>query len=201
MEVSRALDQIAAIHDHLARTEVYRGSRSVPVAFSGVAAVVGWAVQPWLAPDPSPRAFVLWWVGIAAGCVAVVMTEIAWRYLARSSATARRTTRKTVGQFLPCLIAGALVTGLLSRAGAEAIALLPGLWAVLLGLGVFSARPYLPRAIGWVALYYLLAGAVLLWRAGPTGVPESWGMGATFGIGQWLAAAVLYWNVERRDDG
>ena len=32
----RALAQIEAIHDQLARAEIYRGWRSVPVALSGV---------------------------------------------------------------------------------------------------------------------------------------------------------------------
>ena len=35
-------------------------------------------------------------------------------------------------------------------------------WALLFSLGLFSCRPYLPRGIGWVALFYLLAGGGLL---------------------------------------
>ena len=41
------------------------------------------------------------------------------------------------------------------------IPLLPGLWSVVFGLAIFSARPYLPLASGWVALWYLGVGAVL----------------------------------------
>lgn len=200
MEVSRALDQIAEIHDHLARTEIYRGSRSVPIAFSGLAAVIGWALQPWVLPAPAPLGFVVYWVVIAAVCVSLVMAEVAYHYVVRSGPAARRTTRKVIGQFCPCLAAGALVTTLIAGTGHASIPLLPGLWALLLGLGLFSSRPYLPRAIGWVGLFYLAAGGVLLWRAGESTEPASWGMGAVFGIGQLLAALVLYWNLERRED-
>jgi len=201
MEVSRALDQIAEIHDHLARTEVYRGSRSAQVAFSGLLAVVGWLAQPWVIAEGSARAFVVYWVAIAAASVAVVMGDIARHYFFRSTAVARRMTRKVVGQFLPCLAAGGAITLAIASAAPVSVPLLPGLWAVLLGLGLFSARPYLPRAIGWVALFYLAAGIVLVWRGGGSPAPESWGMGATFGVGQLLAGAVLYWNIERREDG
>ena len=46
MDVSRALTQIAEIHQQMAKAEVYRGYRSVPVAASGVIGIVAAAVQP-----------------------------------------------------------------------------------------------------------------------------------------------------------
>jgi hypothetical protein len=201
MKVGHALDQIERIHEHLARTEVYRGSHSVPVAFSGVLAVGGWALQPWLVPAPTPLEFVAYWVAIAAASIGTVGGEIVWRYVMRSGPAARRMTRKVVGQFAPCIAAGGLLTVTIAFSGPQAIAFLPGLWAVLLGLGLFSARPLLPRTIGWVALFYLCAGVVLVWRAGSAPAPESWGMGAAFGLGQFFSALVLYWNLERREDG
>lgn len=201
MEVGRALDQIAEIHEHLARTEVYRGSHSIPVAFSGVLAVAGWAIEPWLLPDPTPLGFVVYWVAIAAASIGCVGAEIVYHYFRRSGPAARRTTRKVVGQFAPCIVAGGLLTVTVAFSGPQAIPFLPGLWAVLLGLGLFSARPLLPRTIGWVALFYLCAGLVLVGRAGSAEVPESWGMGAAFGLGQFFSALVLYWNLERREDG
>ena len=68
-----------------------------------------------------------------------------------------------VGQFLPALVAGAMVTGALVRLSPALAALLPGLWALFFGVGIFAARPYVPRASGWVALYYWTAGLLLLW--------------------------------------
>ena len=48
--------------------------------------------------------------------------------------------------------AGAVVTVCLLRAGPGCTGWLPGLWAMLFGLGLVAARPYLPRHIGVVAL-------------------------------------------------
>jgi len=94
-------------------------------------------------------------------------------------------------------VAGALVPGAFLRAGSSLTALLPGLWAVFFGVGIFAARPYIPRASGWVALYYWTAGLVLLWFTPMMTVPSTWTVGGTFGVGQLLAAGVLYWNLER----
>ena len=80
---------------------------------------------------------------------------------------------------------------------ASLVPLLPGLWAIGFGVGTFASRPYLPRASGWVALFYYAAGFLLLWIAqGPESV-SGWWVGGTFGAGQLLAAVVLWWNLER----
>jgi hypothetical protein len=63
---------------------------------------------------------------------------------------------------------------------------------------VFASRLYLPRATGWVALYYYAAGAVLLWTARPGAPLNAWSVGVTFAVGQLLAAGVLWWNLERQ---
>ncbi len=77
---------------------------------------------------------------------------------------------------------------------------MPGLWAIIFALGVFAARPYLPRIIGWIGLYYVVAAGILL-AIGANGTPDlalsPWGLGLTFGPGQLLMGLVLYWNLER----
>ena len=75
--------------------------------------------------------------------------------------------------------------------------LLPGLWSLLFGVGIFAARPYVPRASGWVGLYYWVAGLALLWSSHNIDTLSPWAVGGTFGIGQLLGAVVLYWNLER----
>ena len=54
----------------------------------------------------------------------------------------------------------------------------------------------MPKAIGFVALFYLLSGTWLLVLSDGA-VPSPWGMGLTFGIGQAATALVLYLNIER----
>ena len=76
---------------------------------------------------------------------------------------ARRRTRQVVGQFLPSVLAGAIITASFVHLSAALVPLLPGLWAICFGIGTFASRPYLPRASGWVALFYYAAGIALLW--------------------------------------
>ncbi len=198
MEIEKALNQISEIHGHLARTDVYRGYRAVPVALSGVLALVAAAVQTRLSGSESPHSFVIYWVVVAVLSAIVAGGGIVCGYVRQQSPFARRRTRTAVGQLLPCLVAGAAVTVLVVRLEDGFIAYLPGLWAVLFSLGVFASRPYLPRIIGWVPLYYLAAGIALLAMAGDGRSLSPWGMGLTFGFGQIVSGIVLYWNLERK---
>lgn len=200
MEIHKALNQISEIHGHLAKAEIYKSYKSFPIALSGILAIGVALVQPkWIGPE-APLGFVALWTATAAVCLVMSGGVILYNYVCIEGPVARRTTRRVVGQFVPALLAGALVSTVAALAGTrEVVAVLPGAWAVLYGMGIFSCRPYLPRTVGWVALFYLLAGAVLLRLAFDQSSLSPWGMGVTFGVGQLLAAAVLYWNLERVD--
>nr|MBP7677854.1 hypothetical protein [Thermoanaerobaculia bacterium] len=70
-------------------------------------------------------------------------------------------------------------------------------WALLFGLGVFASRPYLARATGWIALFFVVAGSALL--AFPPVSLGALGLahGLVFGIGLLAAAVVLHLDVPR----
>jgi hypothetical protein len=196
-DVGRALEQIAEIHQHLAKGEIYRGWRSLPVASSGLVGIAAATWQSAASRPIDPWNFTVYWLAVGAFALLVGCSEIGWHYIARATATERRRSRQVVGQFLPALVAGAVVTGALVRLSPALAALLPGLWALFFGVGIFSARPYVPRASGFVALYYWTAGLLLLWVSQGIDLLSPWAVGGTFGFGQLLAAAVLYWNLER----
>jgi hypothetical protein len=199
MDVGRALNQIAEIHQQIAKGEVYRGYRSVPVAASGVIGLVAAALQPHQLATQDPLAFVVYWSVVAGIAGLVGISEIAYNYVIREDVADRRRTRRVISQFLPGLLAAVAVTVSFVHLSIALVPLLPGIWAICFGIGVFASRPYLPRASGGVALFYYAAGIALLWRA--TG-PESlaaWWVGGTFGIGQLLTAVVLYWHLERHE--
>jgi hypothetical protein len=199
MRVTDALGQIAQIHDHLARAEVYRGFHPLGVALSGAVGLAAAVLQPWLVSPDDPIAFVRFWLVVAAvGGVAGVSPALN-AYLRREDEFARRRTRRVIGQFAPCVAAGLAVTPALARTGF--VPYLPGLWAVLFALGVFAARPYLPHATGWVGLFYLAAGAALLAAAPDDPARAGWAVGAVFGAGQLATAGVLHRNRERDADG
>jgi hypothetical protein len=196
MRVADALDQIDAIHEQLAKGETYRGFRAPGVAAAGVVGMLAAVAQPWLVDDPG--GFLAYWSTVAVACAVLAAGAGLYAHWFREDAYARRRSGRLMGQFLPCILAGAALTAAAPRAGL--VPYLPGLWATVFALGVFAARPYLPRATGWVGLFYLSAGAWLLWRE-PSGlVPAGWEVGGVFGFGHLLTAFVLDRNVERTDD-
>src|SRR3954452_5664612 len=197
VDVGRALDQIAQIHEQIAKGEVYRGYRSLPVAASGVIGLVAAWLQPRALGAADPIGFVIYWSVIAVCAGFVGTSEILHNYVVRDEAAGRRRTRKVVGQFLPSVAGGAAIAICFTHSSAALVPLLPGLWAICFGIGTFASRPYLPRASGYVALFYYAAGFALLWNARGPDVLNGWWIGGTFGAGQLLAAAVLWWNLER----
>ncbi len=200
MELHEALDQIAEIRDHLARTETFEGYRSATVGASGLLALLAAGVQAMIIPDPVERfdAYLGLWVGVAIVSAAIAGTEMYVRSRRAASETSVRLTRMVVEQFLPCIVVGALLTVAIAAVAPETAWMLPGLWALVFGLGVFASARLLPRPVVWVAAYYLVSGAACL-AAGKRFEPLSpWLMASTFGIGQLLAAAIVYWNVERK---
>ena len=197
MDLPRALGQLADIHQQIAKGEVYRGYRSLPVAASGLMGLAAaWAQTPALGAS-DPVGFVVYWTVIAACAGFVGASEIIYNYVVHDDRAARRQTKQVVGQFLPSMLAGAIITASFVHLSAALMPVLPGLWAICFGIGIFASRPYLPRASGWVALFYYAAGVALLWNARGPEPLRAWWVGGTFGAGQLMAALVLYWNLER----
>jgi hypothetical protein len=191
MDLSRALGQIADIHQQLAKGELYRGYRSAPLAASGLIGYAAAWMQPASLGAGDPIGFVLYWSATAACAAFVGASEIIYNYVVHDESPARRRTERVVGQFLPGVLAGAIVTAGVVHLGASFVPLLPGLWAISFGAGAFASRPYLPRASGWIALFYYGAGAALLWAARGTEPLHGWWVGGVFGTGQLLAAAAM----------
>ena len=76
MDLSRALGQLADIHQQIAKAEVYRGYRSLPIAASGLMGfAAAWAQTPRLGAS-DPIGFVVYWAAIAACAGFVGASEI-----------------------------------------------------------------------------------------------------------------------------
>lgn len=196
MNVSQALEQLDEIRHHLGRNEIYRGYRSRTIALTGATGVLAAAAMTVWAPSAGELSRVGYWVAVATFNLAIVAWEVLGDYGNHRTDHQRQITRRTVGQFLPSLALGAVLTLAIASRG-EALNLLPGLWAGLFALGIFSSRPYLPRGVGWVGAYYLIASALLVSFEG-SALSQPWAMGGCFGLGQAAMAWVLYQNLERK---
>jgi len=67
----------------------------------------------------------------------------------------------------------------------------PGLWQITFGLGVFASCRFLPRGLLLVGGWYVASGLACLAYAQGIHAFSPWTMGAPFGVGQLLVAAVL----------
>ena len=125
VDVTRALDQIAEIHQQMAKGEVYRGYRSLPVAASGLMGLAAAWLQPASLGAADPIGFVI--------VLDRDRDRRGVRGLERNHLQLRRPRRrlgrggrrgKVVGQFLPSVVGGAAIAGVLHaperRAGAAA---------------------------------------------------------------------------------
>lgn len=201
MELRDALTQIAEIRLQMAQSQIFRGYRSVPVAFSALLAFAGASVQSWVVPRPQAdmAAYLTLWIGLAAVSMLAAGVEIAARYRRAEPGLTREITRLALELFLPSVVAGGLLTFVLTRYAPEVLWMLPGLWAVMFSMGMFASLRLMPRPLIWVAVYYLLAGTLsLAYAQGPYAF-SPWAMALSFGGGQTLTAALLYWTLERND--
>ncbi len=189
MELNKAISQISEIHAQVLRSEVFRGYRALPMAITSCLAAVTAVLQATLL-KPATLEEGLWlWIGYAAVCGAICGADLLAHCWIRGRHF-REQAVLVVSQFVPALVAGIVVTAVLMPP-AEGGTLLPGLWALIFALGIFSSLPYLPRALVWVAAFYLVAGGLILWSAGSDAVPIHWSLGATFMLGQAAVASVL----------
>jgi hypothetical protein len=197
VQLREALLQIAEIRQQMARSQVFRGYRSITTAITGVIALLAALVQMLLVPDPRHHvtSYLIIWGAAAVVSILVVACELILWCRRGASAMQNEITLLAVEQFIPCLVAGALATLVIARFAFNIVWILPGLWAVLFSLGVFASRRLLPRGAAGVAGFYMLAGLWLLTRGHDAMGP--WCMGITFSVGQFLTAIILYWNLER----
>jgi hypothetical protein len=200
MELNEALTQLTEIRSHLARTEVFRGFRSVTVACSAVTALAAGLFQAVVIPAAAGDAqqFLLVWISAATISILLAGVAIVCRASKASTGLERETTLRAVEQFAPCLLAGAIVTASLYYGNRESCWLLPGLWPILFSLGVFACYRSIDPSMFLVGGFYLLTGMGILLAVPHDTTFSPWIMAGTFGIGQALAASLLYCRLERR---
>ncbi len=205
MELRDALSQISQIRRQMADAQVYRGYRAFPTACSGGLAFAAAIAQAVWLPEPAAHVstFIGLWIGVAAVSFAMAGVEMVWhcrRYSSPHSDPWRaQATWLALEQLIPFVVAGGLMTWVLYQYAPEAIAVLPGLWQVLFGLGLLASRRILPWPFPLLAVLYIASGLFCVaWGRGSNAFSPLV-MGVPFGVGQILAATILYWKVERHD--
>lgn len=201
MESRQAAAQIDFIWAQVVRTECFRGYRPATVAVTGLLGLGAAMLQHRIVPVPEDdiERYVSLWVSVAIASLSITLLEVALSYIRSESQIERRLTRRALQQFLPCLIAGAVLTLTIPGHFPNSVVLLPGLWALCFGMGIFASVPFVTPAVVWVGIYYFVAGSIALLSVPGTLALSPWLMAATFGIGQFLMAAVLQFAEGKHD--
>jgi hypothetical protein len=180
---ARAMDNLRFIRETMERA----GSFTAVPGWGAVAIGVTAAVAALVAGTDMTSA--RWrgvWLGEAA--IALVIGVVSMRAKA-SRADVRLTTgpgRKFTLSLAPPLVAGALLTYALSRAGL--FHSLPGLWLLLYGAGVVTGGAFSVRVVPFMGLVFMALGSVALF------VPDPWPavlMGTGFGLTHIVFGAII----------
>ncbi len=193
-DLEKALADIFAIRSQIAAGTAFRGYGPAAVAATGGLALLTAILQFLWLDDPTghPMEFLGGWAAAALVSGGMIWTEMQARSRRHHSGLADAMVLQAVEQFLPAGAAGVLLAALLWKFAPEALWLLPGLWQVLVSLGVFASVRSLPRTVAFAGAWYFVAGFGCLLLASQTHALSPWTMGLPFVIGQLLMAAILH---------
>ncbi|MFK7739734.1 MAG: hypothetical protein AB8H80_05375 [Planctomycetota bacterium] len=199
MELRDAIDQITRIRSHLAATEHLKSLRAIPVAVSGLLAIMAALAQTLWLEDPLayPRRYLLIWCGAALVSTALASVVVARRTLRCPGELSAANAWLAVRQFAPCLVVGAVVTTFVVSQLPELLWVLPGMWQLLFGLANLAAHRLLPAPSYLVGVAFIATGTCCLWFG--ERALEPWAMGLPFAAGQLALAAILWWHHERHE--
>jgi hypothetical protein len=200
-DLYKALGDIDTIRKQMARTTEFRGYGPATLATTALFALIAAALQTKFVSNPSSeisRYLTLW---IVTAVAAIVLTGVQMYTRARRmhSGLSEEMIHIAVEQFVPAMVAGALITAVLVRNAPTTLWMLPGIWQVLFALGVFSSCRFLPRAMVAPGVWYLMTGLACL-SIGDDRALSPWTMGIAYGIGQAIVAAILYFNSQEASD-
>lgn len=166
---SRAAEDLRYIRDTMERAASFTAVSGWGLVALGVTAL-GAAV---LAARETGPQWLRYWLGEALVAVAISMLSIVWKANRRGLPVFSGPGRKVALGLLPPLLAGAFLTFLLYRMGAQSA--LPATWLLLYGAGIATGGAFSVAIVPVMGMCFMVLGALAV--AGPA----AWG--------NWLLAA------------
>ena len=200
-DLDKALADILAIRSQIAAGTAFRGYGPATVAATSGVALLTTVLQFFWLDDPTghPIAFFAGWAAAALLSAVLILVEMRARSRRHHSGLADAMVQHAIEQSLPAGVAGVLLAIMLWKFAPETLWMLPGLWQVLVSLGVFASVRSLPRSIALGGAWYFLSGFTVLLLASQNHLLSSWTMGLPFAAGQLLMAALLYFASGEND--
>jgi hypothetical protein len=193
-EYRKALSDIADIRSQMAASTTFRGFGPAALAATGILALIAATLQSVFLDDPlaTPLAYFAGWIAVAVVSLALVGAEMVVRSRRHHGRLADSMILNAIHQFLPAGAAGAALAAIFAGFAPDAVWMLPGLWLVLVSLGLFAAVPSLPQGTMLAAGWYFLAGCSVLMLSADGPLLSLWMMGLPFAVGQFFLAGVIY---------
>jgi hypothetical protein len=200
-DLDKALADILAIRNQIAAGTAFQGYGPSAVAATAAVALITTLLQAFLLDDATahPLTFIFGWTAAAAVSFAMIGIEMRARSQRHHSGLADAMVQQAVEQFLPAGMAGVLLAVVLWKFAPETAWLLPGLWQILVSLGIFASVRSLPRSVALVGAWYFVAGFTVLLIGSIHHTLSPWTMGLPFVIGQLLLGGLLYFASEEHD--
>ncbi|HEY1898433.1 MAG TPA: hypothetical protein VGG49_01420 [Steroidobacteraceae bacterium] len=201
-DLYEALAQIHAIRGQVARGTEFRGYGAETVAATGLLAAAAAVFQAlaFKTPTRDVAGYLALWIATAAVALLVSGYQTIARTRRVHSGLAKQMIFTAGESFLPAILAGVLVTLVLLRSAPRDLWMLPGLWQIFYGLGIFASCRFMPRQMLAVGVWFLATGALCLGTGTGARAWSPWEMGFPFGIGQLLIAAVLRFGYREADE-
>jgi hypothetical protein len=190
-DLEKALADIGDIRASLAAGTLFRGFGPPVMAVTGLLAIATAFLQARVPPSDA-GGFVGGWLTVAVISSVLIGVEMVVRTRRHHGGLADAMLFKAVEHFLPVGAAGAAISAIVLSYAADVAWVLPGLWQILLGIGLFVAMRFLPGTIVIASGWYFLTGVVVLTLACQARTLSPWAMGVPFGVGQLLIAAILH---------
>ena len=193
-DLERALNDIQAMRSQIALGTEFRGYGPAAFATTGVLGALAALLQSLWIENPAAEilSYLGLWIAIALLSAVIIGIDVVTRARRVHSGLADEMVQSAAEQLLPAAVAGGLLTIVLVRYAPQSLWMLPGLWQIVLSLGIFAACRMLPAPLLAVGVWYLGTGLACLAFASEAQALSPWAMGLPFGIGQVLTAALIY---------
>jgi hypothetical protein len=192
-DLQRALADLETIRRQVARQTRFLGLGSTAIAgTAAIALVTGFAQDFWLDGRQDPPAFFIVWIGVAVLCVSVLGLEIYQRSRRHHRGLSDAMVLQAAEAFLPVGGAGACLALVIARFAPDQVWMLPGLWQIFVGLGLFASMRILPWQASLVGGGYVLTGLCVIALSSQQHLLSPALMSIPFAVGQGALAVIMH---------
>jgi hypothetical protein len=197
-DLDKALADIVEIKSRLAQSSEFLGLGPAALAASGVLAFLVAMAQSILPGATEPTAYFAAWVATAIIACSLIGAEMLRRGRHHHAGLADQMIREAVLHFVPAGVAGAALLAFFVQSAPSDLWLVPGLWLILVSLGIFAATRSLPPGMIYAGAWYLLTGFTVLLLSANGHTLNPWSMGLPFSLGQCGIALLVHRATEAR---